>query len=466
MQKILFKSKEKNNIKYGKRYYGVIFACLLSLVFIKWGIQSNYKWLPYNMPYCLVYHISAYNFFKHNTLFTWYERDLCWKDGLIHSKVPNSGAVIGQHPVTETIGFAVIVGLLWKITGSPSIYHIQLLAIILFALSFLFLYEIAFLLFNSHIVALLTCISNLLFFPLTYTAIQGRNDIWTYFGIVLLLFIVAKHKKQTHFVGLFLWGIVIALLQWVRSALMFPVFGVIFLLIMLDFLTEKNGHYRSLIFGLFLSNILFFWAPFFIVNKIYYGRYFVGPLGLLLLVGLGEFPNKWGIVCKDSWVMDRISFSLGTVDFDDEAKALFFKFFKEDPLFFLSNIFRRCVNLLFWNFTWFDYDPALYNYSTHIIDKIKLLIASPVVLFDFIFRALYVRVYFLLGYCGIVLALMKKYYFEVLLLMTCMWSIPMVLLSHIEDRYVVVHFWIISFFVAFYLNQYFSQAKKSIRRGI
>src|SRR3989338_10302911 len=85
--------------------------------------------------------ITAYNFYKHNSIFYWYENQFTRKQYEFISEVPASGAIVGNHPIAETIGWSIIAGLLWKLFDYPSMLFMQFLSIILFIISMLYLYR-------------------------------------------------------------------------------------------------------------------------------------------------------------------------------------------------------------------------------------------------------------------------------------------------------------------------------------
>ena len=63
----------------------------------------------------------------------------------------------------DSIGYGVVIGLLWKLTHSLDYFDIQFLQIILFSLILLLFFQIALMLFDRR-TAILSCISLLLFF--------------------------------------------------------------------------------------------------------------------------------------------------------------------------------------------------------------------------------------------------------------------------------------------------------------
>ena len=106
--------------------------------------------------------------------------------------------------------------------------------------------------------------------------------------------------------------------------------------------------------------------------------------------------------------------------------------------------------MLFFNFSWFEYRDEIYKGKTFFKEKFMLSLSNWRAALDFFPRTLYMRFFLIMAYGGILFSfLRKKYFLLVLLIGGVMMPMPLVIFSHIEDRYVMMHFWVLSFFVAY-----------------
>ena len=213
-------------------------------------------------------------------------------------------------------------------------------------------------------------------------------------------------------------------------------------------------------------------------NKHAYGYFFVGPVGQNLIEALGEYDNPWGIGPSDhgfTEFMKPYRLKFGTQEYDNKAKEIAFDLIREKPFFYLKTIFYRIPQLLFPGCTW------LYNYSSETLTMIRetyddlmnisisnrvlhilgLVKKNPIVIIDYIAHRIYVRFFFLLGYIGFFLMLLRRHYFAFTLLffVGIVASYPAIL-SHIEDRYLVPYYSVFAFAIG-YLVFMFCETLKS-----
>ena len=250
--------------------------------------------------------------------------------------------------VNDTIGYGVLLGLIWKITGSLKYRDVQILQVIIFSFLMILFYFIVYMIFASYNFAFLCSCLLLCFYPLIYLNVQPLRDIWGYYGLIILLFALLRFFKFNMRMGwLIICGIFFALCQYIRPTIFFnlllilPVFGYFF----------RNEKIKLLkAFSVFfVSNLLFFWVPFMTYNKIAYNHYFVSCSGHGLLAGLGQFKNKWEIKLDDgsvaSVVHRQFGFKGGTVDYNKGAKKIFYEYVKDDPIYFCKTILYRFPSL-------------------------------------------------------------------------------------------------------------------------
>lgn len=363
----------------------------------------------------------------------------------------------------DSIGYGVLIGLLWKITHSLDYLDIQLLQLLLFSLLLLLFYQIALMLFDKR-TALFSSITLLCFFPILYLNAQVMRDVWPYYSAVILAYTtLAFLYKKIGLILVTLGAITVALLQFTRP----PAFMLIITIsiVLLGYaITQKQ--FRSVLTLLTLlwgTNILFFWIPFAAYNKIAYDRYIVGPTGINVLEGLGEYPNPWGYQLSDGWygnfMKENYPHLKTNLERDDQARALFWQAVRQEPLYYLTSVLKRIPRLAFPGLPSFNYQDTkglykMYLSGESISSIAKHVIHKPILLIDFLIRHVYLGLFLLLAYLGILLALIRKKYFACFFIwLGIIASSYPVILAHTEHRYLTPYYAFFAIFVGFLLSE-------------
>lgn len=421
----------------------------------------------------------GYNFYRTNTLtlnpaITSAVQDLQQEhdrlvdfDQFRDQQWPRSNEVF---PVHDPIGYGVLLGLLWKLTGSLKFRDVQVLQIMLFIIALCMLYHSIFLLYGSLGFAVLASSLLLCFLPIVVMNIQPARDIWSFYAMVVLWYLTIKMWQSTATTSfVLLAGIFFAWCQWMRPTLVtalmvFTVLNIIYGCVHRD---KIKAIVRTFCL-LWCMNILFFWLPFALYNQYAYQRYFVSPCGQNLLEGLGEFENPWGYQLSDPWIADYIfkkyGYAHGTAAFDDAAKKEFWQAVGQQPFFYIKTLIKRLPQVFLPPLQWLMLKQSPYiNYATRQ-DKIKALLRSPSLWLDFVLRWLYIKLFLLLGYIGFYYMLRDKRFWELLLLgavIVCGWAtFP----SHIECRYLVPFYWPFALGVAYFIYYYLSIRSNTLTR--
>ena len=249
-------------------------------------------------------------------------------------------------PINDTIGYGIILGCLWKLTGSLWYLHVQVLQIILYLLCLPLIYRLSKILFGSDRVAFLSMLLVGAFFPLMYMNIHPVRDVWAFYGLVVLLNAVVGYLSQRlAFIAVVLSSIFCAIAQWIRPTLFGPVSAVLF--VILSPKIRKRAVFLVVVFG--VVNILFFWTPFIYHNQVAYGRSFVGPVGQDLWQGVGRFENKFGCSCSDpafGRMLDSNNLEYGTPEGDDKGEEVALSAIKDDPIRHLKNMFSLIPEMI------------------------------------------------------------------------------------------------------------------------
>lgn len=343
-------------------------------------------------------------------------------------------------PVNDTIGYGIILGLLWKLTGTFSFFDIQLLQIIMYVIVLLLYYQTCFLLFGNFFTAFCCSIAQLFFFPLLWLNVQPVRDIWAYYGSVILLYGIVQFLlqfKRKSWIIIVLCSLLFSIYQYIRPS----VFLVLITLSLASFLYALHvKQIKKIIYMLLVAwsvNGIFFWLPFCAYNMHAYSRLFVGPVGQDLLEGLGEFENPWNYHLCDRWLAkyigEKYCVKYGTPEFDDAAKQEFDAAFKENPLFYFATIVRRIPQIILPALPWV-YDNAI---------SWKLLLSKW-----------YMRLFMILGYVACLYAFAQKRFFVLALTAAILLAGLGKLPSHIEYRYLIPFYWIFSLPIGFLLSRF------------
>ena len=376
----------------------------------------------------------------------------------------------------DTIGYGFLIGLLWKITGSLNYLDIQLLQLLLFSLMLLFFYQIAFMLFGTRQTALFSCIALLLFFPAIFLNVQVCRDIWPFYSSVILIYAICKylHSKSDYITPTIAESLV-GLMQFMRPHSFTLILTTCTVLVGYIFFSKVSPSTKAspstyerfikitkLIFIIFATNILFFWVPFMAYNKIAYNRYVVSASGIALIHGLGEFDNPWGYKLDDAWYtefMEKNYPDLTPLEQEEKTKELFYKAVKENPWYYIRSVLRRIPRFIAPGLPSFNYqDKAeiyhMYMTGTPISKLIKIVTRSPMILFDFVARHLYIGLFLFLAYLGLLLALFKRRFFAFFLLFFGVIATGYsIILIHPDHRYIIPYYTFFAMFVGYLFSE-------------
>lgn len=371
------------------------------------------------------------------------------------------------NAITDTVGYGVLLGLIWKLTGSLRYRDVQFVQIGMLSLLMLLIYGLAMMLFGNVIYARCVSLCFLFFFPLMSLNVQVLRDIWAYYGVLVLLFFLMYYfvgKKSLWYVCCA--AVFFSLCQWIRPTIALAlitlpaVFGIATLFG--KFTAQRFFKAFTLVF---IVNVCVFWLPFMVYNKIAYDRYLVGPVGQDLIEGLGEFPNRWGYQLSDSAFITIITEKYhpnkphGTPEFDDYGIIEFKKAYAQDPWFYFSTLVRRIPQIIFPALPFIFHDVSSYEHMQTITDKIVHSFSSIDLFIDFICRHIFVRLLLLIGYIGMLYMLKDRQWFALALLFFGVMCIgygkfP----SHIEYRYLTPFYWPIIFFASYALCRLYTYA--------
>ncbi len=380
----------------------------------------------------------------------------------------------------DTVGYAFLVGMLWKLTESCDLIYVQLLQILLFCLMAFLIYEIIFLLFESSAVAFIGVLLLIFWHKLIVLNIIPARDIWGFYGGVVLSYVLLKFFLENglySYVKIFFAASFFAFCQFLRPNIFGQCLSLCAVLLFLFYFYKKRSMtscFKAV--ALIVSvNILFFWIPFMSLNKVIYERYFVGPLGHGLLASLGTVSNPWGLQCEDNALVAHVKKAYvltenDVVKINDAQLKEFFNFLKEKP-----SVYIRAVLLSLRRALFYEIEMGLkfiYRYCGNISllkNKLGERFAEQHEVVDNQSKALRVvdvqgfllrkliesllgKMLIFFGYCGIFVLIFQRRFIPIIFLMMGVFGgCWMLCLSHFEERYVIPFAWPFAVFAGYFL---------------
>jgi hypothetical protein len=416
------------------------------------------------------YHVCMDNSVLLNpSLKAYMEHRMCTEGHLIDYCCMRSNAFSAPtqaFPINDTIGYGLLLGALWKVTDSFKFVDVQILQIMMYVLLMSIYYQLALLLFGSSSIAFVCGLAHLCFFPLIAYNVMPVRDVWAYYGLLVLVYAVCAYvHNRLSLVASICCALFFALCLWMRPTLFFA-------LIMLSGYALAFGYIKKSckrafsIIGVFLITVLmFFWLPYMCLNNIWYDRYVVSPAGQSLLEGLGEIKNPWGHQLNDEYVAayigNKYGLKYGTVAFDEAAMGEFVACVMQNPWHYIKTLLYRVSDVVLPGLQWIFYADSPYVHCVGLKEKLCYVCSSWYQVCIFIVRHIYMRVYILIAWLGMVLLWRRRKY-------KIFWLINIVLVSglttfpsHIEYRYLVPYYWIFSLAVG-YVCCYFSYLRHTV----
>lgn len=408
----------------------------------------------------------GYNFYRYGTITRLYEGSTYKYHGVV-----GTGHMQDRAPnMKDTIGYGVLLGLLWKATGATQFYWVILLQVLLLTLSLCLLYQAIFWFYQDRQKAAFSIFGVFAFLPAFYLNVQPVKDMWSFYGTVVLLWALIglmQHKIDKKI----LCGsaVFFAVCQWMRPT----VFGVLMVLLIIGlpvfyiYFKHHVGVLKKLLIYFFIANLMVFWVPFVLYNKVAFNRFFVGPTGLALLVSFADFPNPWGVECSEDWVARHVQERYPNLDcvnetqeFDDAAKSIFIEYFEQEPFLYFKNLLYRVLGMFFVNMPWTAQFSDFVGYNSCHSKFEALCQAWHTGVFEtvrFCFFFLYIRLFLLLAYVGFFWLLLEKQFILPFLVIIAVVGNCGEVLSHIELKYLMQCYGFLGIFAGLFV--FFLQSK-------
>ncbi len=455
---------------FGLRGIAVSLACIINLVYL--GVL--YDVLPSQTCSSWKHIEIAYNFYKYGMLSQVIEKI----ENKTQKAIPVGMYDSPRKPsINDTVGYGVLVGLLWKMTGICNVLVVQLLQIALFCLMIFFMYGIILLLFQNSIVAFVGSLVIAFWYKLILMNIIPARDIWGYYGGVVLAYVLLKafFERKYNYKKVFLGAAFFAFCQFLRPNTFGQCITLCVALFLLCYFYKKD-HFRycfKVISLVLLANMLFFWIPFLSFNKIVYDQCFVGPLGHGLLASLGTVDNPWGLKCDDGEIVAHIkkTYSLDGGDMlkmNDAGMHEFLRLVKENPLVYVQALLKTVEKTLFYEIETliqfgYNFFKDIFSFRKYMIQdqfgqeesclsqqlNIDLHVGIPHLR---MLERLSAKLVMVCGYLGLLLLLFRRRVLPVIFLMGGVFAGCWILcLSHFEERYVIPFAWPFAIFAGYFL---------------
>jgi hypothetical protein len=417
------------------------------------------------------YHICKYGSLEINPALSDRAESMMYSEGRLvdYSRLSDVdfGAPTKPFPINDTVGYGVLLGLIWSVTGSFSFADVQWLQALLFVLLMPLYYKLAFMFFNCRKIALLCSIAHIFFLPLLAYAVMPVRDIWAYYGFLVFAYMLCAAlydtvSNKSLVVGvLFFVGCV-----WIRPTLFFTL---VLCSLFACYAARVNNRkrVRDVLMCFWAATLLLFWLPHAWYNYTHYHRFFVGPAGQSMLEGLGEIENPWGHRLNDEYVAtfieEKYGLAYGTPEFDEAAMREFRMHVQENPWHFLKTLILRVPDAILPGLQWIFYTTSPYAHCSSIKQKLIFACSSFRRVLLFLLRQVYMRVYILLAWFGMMVLWRRKKYtifwFVVAGICSGLTTFP----SHIEYRYLVPFYWVFSLPFGFVVSCFLSVFKHNVR---
>lgn len=291
-------------------------------------------------------------------------------------------------PITDTWGYAFVLGSLWKVFSPCSLWYIRIFQILLELLAVYCLFHILQFLFGrEREYAFYGTLAYVLFPGFAYYSTVADRNYWATWGLIFASYLFLHSLEGKHSPALwFLSALTIVCFNWVRPTIFwFP--GLCFL-----YLWAKGSWKKASACFLLMSLtvIMLFFVPFSRQFYQHHGTYrFWMVSGFQLWTGLGEYPGKYSFSTKD-WAAHSRAVKLGYpadgLPYVYEQAVLLRKdamdVIQKDPVYYLQVILRRYVRYLFSPPQFGISDFYQVSYNTGQKSLTEFMVTHPVIFLE------------------------------------------------------------------------------------
>ena len=261
-----------------------------------------------------------------------------------------------QAEITDTWGYAILLGMFWKVFPLKSYIYLQLVQLLLDCWATICIMSIVRQLFRNGTIAWWAGVAYACFPTFALLTVVASRDYYAAWGAVFSLDLVVRNIRGKRSLPLYLLsGTVLALFSWFRPTIfllpcMFT--GAAILLV-------KEKHISNALktaAGTGIPIVLLFILPFSLQYRAVYGtgNFTKGMNGGMLWEGLGRFSSKYHFVCNDRIAYQRaveLGYPEGAPAWVPAYSALLkqdaVRIIKKDPLWYAGTVVRRYIRFFF-----------------------------------------------------------------------------------------------------------------------
>jgi len=362
----------------------------------------------------------------------------------------STGKLDANPEITDTWGMAYITAFFWWVTNSRSYLPMQFFQIVLDSITILPIFWLTLLLFSKKEIATIAAIAYAVFPSFLFLSTTLNRDYYSAWGIIwsTYFFVSWVTKADKSIWKLVVASFILSVSLWLRPTILFvpAIWGIYYYF-----------HHRNwkgiktivpILVVMFTIEFVVFVLPFSMQYHSKYGEYNFssGLNGGAFWAGLGEFDNKYHFVCNDDSAMSR-AVELGfpsdgvmyTPEFSRLLKEDAMKIIRQDPMFFAGVLVKR------YSFFFFARPPLGISERSNIhfarmhLPFMDFVRQYPLEGMEVIVKA---GIALLLPLCTIALLFFRRKDWKAILFLIMLWQYPLIvhLPTHLENRYIVPHF--------------------------
>lgn len=288
-----------------------VFALLLRLAMLGYYHDSYLDTSRMMTHYELAHQLIHGNGFVVDDGFLAKARDINGKQQInndyykLNSQVERAN-IYSKPIISDVWGYAVLLAMIWKISGIESLIPLQIIQVSIDALMVLFIYCIAMVLFKRRSVAIASSIAYALFIPFVYLSSIANRDIFASWGMVVTTYLILKTLYEGKFRYAWVAGIVLAISCWFRPFIIY--LPAVFLLYSLVIKWRSFRIHVHVLCGTLMPLLLLFVIPFSTAFSERHGTFrFISTDWMVanLWEGFGSYENSFGFVADDDAYMKR-----------------------------------------------------------------------------------------------------------------------------------------------------------------
>ena len=274
----------------------------------------------------------------------------------VEKSIGRTARCVQKAEITDAPGYAVLLGLFWKVFPVKSYIYLQLLQLLLDCGATICIMSIVRRLSGNGTIAWWAGVAYACFPTFALLTVVASRDYYASWGAVfsLDLFLRNVYAKRSP-AGYVLSGTVLALFSWFRPTV-FLLPGVFTVATMLLVKRHRISDAVGAAIGTAVPVVLLFILPFGLQYHRAYGtgNFTKGMTGGMLWEGLGRFSDKYHFVCNDKIAYKR-AVELGYPDgapawvpaYSELLMRDALRVMKKDPLWYAGTVIRRYVRFFF-----------------------------------------------------------------------------------------------------------------------